>query len=125
MRHTLLYMGRLSLNFDALTPQTKYYRKPDGTEALHSQASKLADGVAFGYMEKPGAGAFAVSIGPVILDVPLKLEPSRHSDGKEFGPNPSLFGDESARRLLADAIRINPQKAEVILEHVWMKIGGA
>jgi len=74
-------------------------------------------------MEKVGTGAFAVTVGPVILDVPLKIDPACHTDGKRFGPNPMLFGDDSAKRLLADAIRLNPQKAEAVIDYVWAGIG--
>lgn len=74
-------------------------------------------------MDGGGKGErFAVSVGPVILDEPLKMDSARHLDGKGHGPGQTKFGDESARRLLADAIRLNPDKAEAILEHVWVRI---
>ncbi len=124
MKHTLLYRGRLSLNLDELAPDTQVYVKPDGTKAPNPVPSASADGIPFGYMEKLGQKFFAVSVGSVILDVPVLLVPSKHCDGKAFGPSASLFGDESARRLIADAIRVNPQQAEEVLEEVWRVIEG-
>lgn len=124
MRHTFIYKGRLVLNFENITSETTHYYKPDGTKAMHPKASQKANGLVFGYMEKPGTGAFAVSIGPVVLDVPLKIEPAHHTDGKKFGPSPLLFGNDSAKRLLAAAIRLNPQKTEAILDYIWNRIGG-
>jgi len=122
MKHTFIYKGRLSLNFDSLTASTTHYKKPDGAKAEYLY-SKSADGLEFGFMEKRGTGAFAVTVGPVILDVPLKIDPARHTDGKGFGPSPMLFGDGSAKRLLADVIRLNPQKAEAVIDYVWAGMG--
>ena len=119
MNHTFIYKGRLSLNFDSLTSKSNHYYKSDGTKAEQPQPSKSVDGLEFGFMEKPGTGAFAVSVGSVILDIPLKIEPVRHTDGKHFGPKPMLFGDDSAKRLLADAILLNPHRSEDILSYVW------
>jgi hypothetical protein len=125
MKHTLLYMGRLSLNFDDLSPDSTEYAKADGSKAPFNQPSSTTDGIVFGYMEKPGYRCFAVKVGDVVLDVPVQLEPDRHSDGKNYGPQPSQFGDASARALLADMIRYNPAQAEDILRTVWKTIAKA
>lgn len=119
MKHTLLYMGRLSLNFDELTGETTSYRKPDGTRAAHPTPSAAVDGIVFGYMEKPGTRCFAVKVGAVVLDVPVLIDVERHCDGKFFGPSPSLVGDSAARGLAADAIRTNPHQADQILAEIW------
>ena len=122
MNHTTVYMGRLSLNFDGLNSKTTHYEKPDGTKAAHYGHANAVDGLEFGFMEKLRVGQFAVKVGPVILDVPVKINTARHLDGKTYGPGQNYFGDKSAQRLVADAILLNPQKAEAILDHVWTKI---
>lgn len=66
MKHTFIYKGRLVLNFDNLTSETSHYYKPDGSKAKHPKASKNADGLEFGYMEKPGTGAFWILLLGVI-----------------------------------------------------------
>lgn len=123
MSHRLIYKGRFSLSFDQLTPDTTHYNRPDGEEAAHDEPSQSVDGLVFGYMEKPGPKYLAATVDPVVLDVPMLLDPERHCDGKGFGPSPSRFGGESARRLLVDAMRANSHQAEAILEHAWDVIG--
>jgi len=46
MKHTFIYKGRLSLNFDSLTENATHYKKPDGTKAEYLY-SKSADGLEF------------------------------------------------------------------------------
>jgi hypothetical protein len=125
MKHALFYMGKFSLNFDELSAESTEYVKPDGSKAPFGEPSVSTDGITFGYMEKPGHRCFAVKVGDVMLDVPVQLEPDRHSDGKNHGPQPAQFGDESARALLADTIRRNPAQAEDILRTAWKTIDRA
>ena len=118
MKHTLFYMGPFAPNFDSLTAETVQYEKRDGSRAPIDAPLKSADGLAFGYMEKP-KGCFAVRVGSVVLDVPVLIRPNDHCDGKGFGPGGSLFGDESALHLVADAIRANPHLGEALLAELW------
>jgi hypothetical protein len=60
----------------------------------------------------PGKDAcYASTVGDIILANPLRVVPDKHTDGKWFGPAASQFGDCSARALLEDIIRQNPDQA--------------
>lgn len=121
MKHTLIYMGRMSLNFDKLSAATTEWVSESREKRPLDMPAEAVDGIAFGYMET-GSKHFAVKIGDVVLGVPLPLESDRHCDGKGFGPKPSQFGDASAQALVADAITCNPKQAEKILRTVWGKV---
>jgi hypothetical protein len=53
----------------------------------------------------------------VFVATPLPLDPDRHIDGKGIFKEPR-FGDESAKRLLDDLVRINPEN-RLELELIW------
>jgi hypothetical protein len=86
------------------------------------EPSDKVDGIVFGYMEKSGKGLdrehrfFAVKVEDIVLQEPVQLIPNSHTDGKGFGPNPSLFGDRSARRLLSDIMAANPEQKAALTQ---------
>lgn len=113
MTHTIIYFGNYGLNHHMLTPETTTRINASGSQTLIKPRSSKVDGIAFGYMEEPGE-CYAVIVENVVLRRPVKLIETRHIDGKSFGPSSSLFGDESAGRLLDDIITANPsQKNEL------------
>jgi hypothetical protein len=120
--HTILYLGRHSLNIGRLREHSGSIRtftrqNKEGAFLPTVEPSDKVDGIVFGYMERGYEGlsikdAFnAVSVEDIVLDQTLLLVPDRHTDGKWFGPSPSQFGDDSARALLSDIIEANPAKA--------------
>jgi hypothetical protein len=119
--HTIIYLGRYSINYPrlhSLGPVTGFVRLDGaGAESPIDAPSPKVDGIVFGYMERGYEGlstedAFcAVAVDDIVLDQKIKLVPDKHTDGKWFGPNSSTFGDTSARSLLEDIIRENPQQA--------------
>ncbi len=113
MQHTLLYLGRLEQNIATLSGGTSDYLDSDGNRRPADRPSEKADGIHFGYMQRSDA-FFAVRVGALVLRAPVLLEPGRHSDGKGFGPQASLFGDDSAARLLVDAAIANPEYRDII-----------
>jgi hypothetical protein len=119
MKHTILYRGHISLNFNRLRSDTTKYVTVDGMEMPEPGKLKSVDGIAFGYMEGRGKEFFAVSVENVILDAPIRIDTDRHTDGKGFPPQGAIFGDESAQRLLADILRANPSRAEEIVAALW------
>jgi hypothetical protein len=119
--HTILYLGRFSLNIDRLREHRRAIRtfkrqNEKGVFLTTVGPSDKVDGIVFGYMEKgyerlsTKDAFYAVSVEDIVLDNPLLLVPDRHTDGKWFGPSPSQFGDESARALLRDIIAANLSK---------------
>jgi len=127
MRHTIIYHGRYSLNFNRLLAckdkPSEFKRLDEENKTLEIDApSRNVNGIVFGYMEKgkvqlpDGERFFAVRVEDVILDNPVKLERDVHTDGKGFGPISSQFGDESANRLLNDIIMANPQQKAALMK---------
>ena len=126
MRHTIIYHGRYSLNFDRLQtckdnpPDFKGLDEENNTWEIDAP-SRNVNGIVFGYMEKGKAQLpdserfFAIRVENVVLDNPVKLERDVHTDGKGFGPKSSQFGDESANRLLNDIIKANPQQKAALI----------
>src|SRR5262249_4029719 len=54
-----------------------------------------------------------VAVEDVVLQNLIKLDRSRHTDGKGFGPTASQFGDHAARVVLEDAIAANQSQRPV------------
>ena len=126
MIHTVLYHGRYNLNLDRLREYEGHlhdFKRLDeeGNEWELESPSKNVKGIVFGYMEKGKEGLpdtdrfFAVRVEDVVLRNPIRLEPDLHTDGKWFGPQPSQFEDESARKLLADIIEANPEQSTELM----------
>lgn len=123
MTHTILYLGRLKLNFKRLHKDKRNFTilRPDNKGLLAvDKPSEKVNGIIFGYMEKSEQGLddehrfSAVRVEDIVLKKPVQLAPRLHTDGKGFGPRASHFEDESAKRLLTDIIAENPeQKAEL------------
>lgn len=115
MKHSIGYLGHLDRNFQNLRPAPRHYVRDDGSLGEVADRPRDIDGIFFGYLECSSKTFVAVRAQygdhDVILTTPVPLEPSRHTDGKGFGPNPSRFGDNSARHLLADMIAKNPEVA--------------
>lgn len=135
MRHTIIYHGRYSLNFDRLQAckdnpsEFKGLDEENNTWEIDVPSRKV-NGIVFGYMEKgkvqlpDSERFFAVRVENIVLDNPVKLERDVHTDGKGFGPKSSQFGDESANRLLNDIIKANPlQKAALM--NIYSRLFGS
>jgi hypothetical protein len=127
MVHTILYLGRYSLNFERLRSHTgavaTFVRHDEsGAEWPIEAPSLKVDGIVFGYMERGKEGLhtedafFAVAVGDIVLRNPIKLGRTRHTDGKGFGPSASQFGEASAQVLLEDIIQANPGQAAELQE---------
>lgn len=126
MIHSIGYLGPYDPNIGRLASDSTQYLRYDNTVGDIDEPSDNVDGVFFGYLEKPGREFFAVRARyldvVVNLDDPILLDPSRHTDGKNFGPQPSQFGDESATNLLRDMIAANPSHA-ASLKSIGTKTG--
>src|SRR5437899_1829431 len=109
------YLGRYEDGFHRLQENPREYLREDAETAKVFQRPASVTGVFFGYLECPQRKFVAVRAQfediDVILQTRVTLDPPRHTDGKGFGPKSSLFGDESASRLLADMIAANPTAA--------------
>ncbi len=125
-RHTIIYYGRYSLNFERLHAckdnLTDFMRldKENRPRQIEAPAETI-DGIVFGYMEKgkeelpDSERFFAVRVEDVVIGNPIRLVPELHTDGKWFGPVSSQFGNESAERLLSDIIAVNPEQDLVLI----------
>lgn len=126
MKHSIGYLGRFERSFASLKPGVREYVREDGSLGKVDERPRDVDGVFFGYMECDGKRFVAVRAqygeADVVVQNPVPLNPSRHTDGKGFGPNPSRFGDESAERLLIDLIAANPAQAQE-LKRVAERLG--
>ena len=115
MKHSIGYLGHFERDFTNLCPGKSEYVREDGSLGKIDERPENVDGVFFGYLECKGREFVAVRARYGELDVflkkPVPLIPTRHTDGKGFGPKPARFGDESAARLLADMIDANPSEA--------------
>jgi len=120
--HTILWLGRLSLNFQRLHEQKDNFTilrvEGKGTFPVDVPSEKV-DGIVFGYMQE-GDKFFAVKVENIALTTPVRLVPRLHTDNKGFGPMASQFGDKSAKRLLNDIIVKNLEQ-EVELMVVYNK----
>lgn len=124
MTHTILYLGRLGLNFKRLHDDKRNFRilRPDNKGLLTvDRPSEKVNGIVFGYMENSQQGLddehrfSAVRVQDIVLKKPIQLVPRLHTDNKRFGPIASHFEDRSAKKLLSDIIAENPeQKGELI-----------
>ena len=118
MKHAIRYLGHHDSSFSDLRPESSRYRRKDGTCGSVIPRPASVDGILFGYMECQGKVFEAVRAEygdqDVCLKKPVRLTRLRHTDGKGFGPNPSQFGDRSAKRLLDDMISSNPEQAGLL-----------
>ncbi|HSH02953.1 MAG TPA: hypothetical protein VLL52_10580 [Anaerolineae bacterium] len=119
--HHIIYYGRYSISYEPLKEQGKegfMIAPEDGEPYPPIDPSDRADGIIFGYMEKLADNAderfWAVLVDDIVLEEPIVLVPERHTDGKGFGPNGCLFGDESAKNLVADCIRQNRAQWQLV-----------
>ena len=124
MIHTILYLGRLDLDLERLHHSREDFKilRPDnkGLSPVDMPSRKV-NGIVFGYMENSQKGLdydhkfFAVKVGDVVLEKRVPLVRRLHTDGKGFGPRASLFGDESAQRLLRDIVQANPEQKTALM----------
>jgi hypothetical protein len=116
MIHSIGYLGPYDTNIGRIASNSDQYLRKDGTAGDIDAWPDAVDGIFFGYLEKPGREFFAVRAtyldDVVNVGNPVRLDPPRHTDGKKFGPQPSQFGDDSARNLLQDLIGANPAQAD-------------
>jgi hypothetical protein len=113
MIHSIGYLGPYDPNIGRLVLNSNQYVRYDGTTGNIDEPSDKADGIFFGYLEKPKRQFFAVRANfrehRVNLENPVLLDRSRHTDGKGFF-KPPQFGDVSATNLLAEMIATNPSQ---------------
>jgi hypothetical protein len=118
MIHAIGYLGPYDPNIGRLGLSSTQYVRYDGTMGNIDEPPDNLDGVFFGYLEKSGREFYAVRARYldvlVNLEKPVLLEPTRHTDGKGFGPKPSQFEDTSAANLLRDMIADNPAQATAL-----------
>jgi hypothetical protein len=126
MRHVLRFEGSFEQNFSALHPGTKGYLADDGTRQSALEWPAEADGLRFGFMEKQGKRFVAVRVGnpeqEVVLENPVRLDPTRHLGGRRFSATPIPIGDEPAGALLGDMLDANGgQRAELTALRDWVR----
>ena len=118
MIHSIGYLGPYDTNIGRLAINSTEYVRYNGTMGNIDEPADKVNGIFFGYLEKPKRQFFAVRASflehRVNLANPVHLDPTKHTDGKGFGPKPPQFGDVSATNLLKDMIAANPcQVAEL------------
>ena len=125
MRHGLRYEGSYEKNYANLQPKTTDYVGEDGSTQPIARWPESVTGVRYGFMEQPGKRFFVVRVGfgddEIVLHHPIRLDPSRHTGGKRFSPEPMTIDDASAGQLLGDILDANREQAAelgVIREHV-------
>lgn len=118
MRHAIRFEGGYERNFSSLRPGTRDYQGDDGDRHAIPDWPADAPGLRFGYMEQPGKRFVAVRVGfgdqEVILQNPVRLDPTRHLGGKRFSPEPVAIADTPAGALFGDILDANhEQQAEL------------
>ena len=118
MRHAIRFEGGYERNFSSLRQGTNDYEGDDG--ARHAIPAWPADapGLRFGYMEQTGKRLVVVRVAygdqEVILQHPVRLDPTRHLGGKRFSPEPITIADTPAGALFGDILDANhEQQAEL------------
>jgi hypothetical protein len=119
MPHALMYHGGFETNFATLQPGARAFKGSDGTDRVLGEWPDDADGLRIGYMEKAGKRFVAVRVMDDQADIVLENEllidaPSHMGFGKRFSAEPTVIGDDPARRLLDDIIAKNPNQAGVL-----------
>ena len=117
MNHALMYHGSFESNFASLKPGARSFKGSDGTDHVLGEWPDEVEGLRVYYMEKAGKRFAAVRVtddqGDVVLHNDLLLDaPSHMGFGKRFGAEPTIIGDDPARRLLDDIIAKNPDQAK-------------
>ena len=118
MRHAIRFEGGYERNFSALRQGGTDYEGEDGARHRIPAWPADAPGLRFGYMEQSGKRFVAVRVGygedEILLQHPVRLDPSRHLGGKRFGAEPIAIADMPAGALLGDIIDANhEQQAEL------------
>jgi hypothetical protein len=126
MRHVLRFEGSFERNFPTLRPGTDDYLADDGTRQPALEWPAEADGLRFGFMEKQGKRFVAVRVGngeqEVVLENPVRLDPTRHLGGRRFSATPIPIGDEPAGALLGDILDANEgQRTELVVLRDWVR----
>jgi hypothetical protein len=126
MQHVLRFEGSFEQNFQTLRPGADGYLADDGTRQSALAWPAEADGLRFGFMEKEGKRFVAVRVGnadqEVVLEHPVRLDPSRHLGGRRFSAAPIPIGDEPAGALLGDILDANfDQRVELVALRDWVR----
>ena len=115
MRHGLRYEGSYEKNFANLKANSTDYVGEDGTTQPIARWPETVTGLRYGFMEQPGKRFFVVRLtygdDEVLLHHPIRLDPSRHTGGKRFSPEPMTIDDASAGQLLGDILDANRDQA--------------
>jgi len=114
MQHVLRFEGGLERNFAARHARASEYEGDDGSRQRPAPWPAEADGLRFGFMEQRGKRFIAVRVRygdeEIVLQHPVRLDPTRHLGGRRFSANPILLGDEPAGALLGDMLDLNPEQ---------------
>ncbi|HXC24462.1 MAG TPA: hypothetical protein VNU46_00995 [Gemmatimonadaceae bacterium] len=113
MMHALVYYGKLDTNFQQLASDTPSYIDTAGKSKRIRNTS--ANGIVFGYMVRGTDEYFGVRANDIVLEYPVRLQSGYHTDGKGFGPNPTLINDVAAQYIINVMARENPGQREHLL----------
>jgi hypothetical protein len=114
MQHAIRFEGGFERNFAALREGGGEYEADDGSRQQAVPWPAEADGLRFGFMEQHGKRFLAVRVQygdqEVVLEHPVRLDPTRHLGGRRFSAKPIPLGDEPAGALLGDILDLNPEQ---------------
>ena len=116
MNHALMYHGGFEANFSSLKPGARTFKGSDGSDRVLGEWPDDVEGLRLWYMEKPGKKFVVVRVmddqADVVLEHDVLIDPPSHMGfGKLFSAEPTIIGDDPARRLLDDIITKNPAQS--------------
>ena len=111
MQHVIRYEGGYERNFGTLRSRRGQYEGADGDRHDATPWPSAGDGVRFSFMEKPGKRFVAVRVqfegDDVVLNNPVRIDPTRHLGGKRFSAQPVTIDDGPAGTLFGDILESN------------------
>jgi hypothetical protein len=117
MKNMMRWLGRLENNYRDLRPNPVQFLTIKGSLARVPAFLTDMDGIRFYCMEDVKRGnsdVLVVMVENIKLQVPVLIDPTKHTDGKRVGPRGCAFGDSSARNLLIDIADNNDDQREAI-----------
>jgi hypothetical protein len=130
MQHAIRFEGSYERNFSKLQPDSDEYEGEDGRTCTAAPWPESVSGLRYGFMEQPGKRFVVVRVRygdeEVLLQHPVRLDPSRHLGGKRFSAQAIPIDDSSAGALLGDVLDANREQQaalSTIREHVRANMG--